>query len=74
MTNKNIFTLAFVLAFAASQAYAQLPSNPWKPNPNGGYFGDNVSKPIGDTPDAPIYEGNSSKGEKIGRASCRERV
>ncbi len=51
------------LAFAGTAA-AQLPSNPWTPHPNDGYFGDNVPQASPDTPhSAPAYGNNSSNGE-----------
>lgn len=42
-------------------AFAQLPSNPWAPNPNDGNFGNNVADT--DITKAPVYENNSSGGE-----------
>lgn len=44
-----------------SAAFAQLPSNPWAPNPNDGNFGNNVADT--DITKAPVYENNSSGGE-----------
>ena len=45
----------------ASAALAQLPSNPWAPNPNDGYFGDNVANT--DITQAPIYDNTANGGE-----------
>lgn len=45
----------------ASAALAQLPSNPWAPNPNDGYFGDNVANT--DVTQAPIYDNTANGGE-----------
>lgn len=46
---------------ASSSSWAQLPSNPWAPHPNDGYFGDNVANT--DITKAPVYENTSSGGE-----------
>lgn len=43
-------------------ANAQLPSNPWAPHPNDGYFGDNVAETNNPT-HAPVYDNTSSGGE-----------
>lgn len=52
----------------ATATYAQLPANPWvpqPPNPNDGDFGPNIGNGTsgGDITDAPIYGGNASGGE-----------
>ena len=51
----------------ANTAYAQLPTNPWTPqppSPNSGYFGANAADAAGsDITDAPIYSNNSGGGE-----------
>lgn len=46
----------------AGSALAQLPPNPWKPNPNGGYHGDNIANT--DVTQAPVYE-NTANGPDI---------
>lgn len=62
--------LAFFGLLAWSCAtYAQLPANPWvpqPPSPNDGYFGDNVGNSTqgGDVVDAPMY-GNGPTGGNI---------
>ncbi len=43
-------------------ANAQLPSNPWAPHPNDGYFGDNVAETNNPT-HAPVYDNTSGGGE-----------
>ncbi len=45
----------------AGSAAAQLPSNPWAPHPNDGYFGDNVANT--DQTQAPVYNNTSNGGE-----------
>ena len=48
----------------ASSANAQLPANPWAPNPNDGYFGDNLPEQGPDTaPNAPLYENGPTNGD-----------
>ena len=42
-------------------AFAQLPTNPWAPNPNDGYFGDNVADT--DVTHAPVYDNTENGGE-----------
>ena len=61
---KNLLSITFFIAglFFVSQAKAQLPANPWAPNPNDGYFGDNVSNT--DQTQAPVY-GNTANGGEI---------
>ena len=54
---KYFYILAAIgcLSLAAT-ANAQLPANPWSPNPNDGYFGDNLPEKGPDTsPNAPAY-------------------
>lgn len=61
--SKTLF-VAFILVCTAQMASAQLPANPWvpqPPSPNNGYFGDNVADAAGsDITDAPIYSNNSN--------------
>lgn len=47
---KYFYILAAIgcLSLAAT-ANAQLPANPWSPNPNDGYFGDNLPEKGPDT-------------------------
>lgn len=57
-----------MLMLWAGVTYAQLPANPWTvqpPQPNDGYFGDNVGNGTngGDITNAPVYQGNASNGE-----------
>lgn len=63
--NRFMYILAGVgIAFYATAALAQLPSNPWKVQPNDGYFGNDVQQQGPATPpSAPVYENNSSNGE-----------
>lgn len=63
----KIFAVSGLLLWATG-AYAQLPANPWTPqppSPNDGYFGNNAGNGTngGDIVDAPIYGGNASGGE-----------
>ena len=62
----KIFIFAFMMTLPQI-ASAQLPANPWvpqPPSPNDGYFGDNIADAAGsDIKDAPIYSGNSHGGE-----------
>lgn len=55
------------LVLWAGATYAQLPANPWvaqPPQPNDGYFGDDVGNGTGgDITDAPVYQNNSSGGQ-----------
>lgn len=66
MTHRlHLSVLLGMLLFAGS-AYAQLPANPWvpqPPQPNDGYFGDNVGNGTGgDITDAPIYGNGPTNG------------
>ena len=45
----------------SGSAFAQLPTNPWAPNPNDGYFGDNVADT--DVTHAPVYDNTENGGE-----------
>ena len=56
----GIFAFLGIILMAGS-ASAQLPSNPWAPHPNDGYFGDNVADT--DPTQAPVYNNTSSGGE-----------
>lgn len=61
-------TAVLALLLWAGATYAQLPANPWTvqpPNPNSGYFGDDIGNGTngGDIVDAPVYQGNASNGE-----------
>ena len=61
---KNTLGIMAFLSFllAGTAATAQLPSNPWAPHPNDGYFGDNVAETNNPT-HAPVYNNTSSGGE-----------
>lgn len=62
---KYFYILAAIgcLSLAAT-ANAQLPANPWSPNPNDGYFGDNLPEKGPDTsPNAPAYENGPTNGD-----------
>lgn len=62
---KYFYILAAIgcLSLAAT-ANAQLPANPWLPNPNDGYFGDNLPEKGPDTsPNAPAYENGPTNGD-----------
>lgn len=66
---KYFYLLAIIGGIAmTSQAFAQLPANPWAPKPptpNDGYFGDNVpDKAPAQAPNAPVY-GNGPTGGEI---------
>lgn len=56
----GIFAFLGIILIAGSAA-AQLPSNPWAPHPNDGYFGDNVANT--DQTQAPVYNNTSNGGE-----------
>lgn len=56
----GIFAFLGIILIAGS-ATAQLPSNPWAPHPNDGYFGDNVANT--DQTQAPVYNNTSNGGE-----------
>ena len=56
----GIFAFLGIILMAGSAA-AQLPSNPWAPHPNDGYFGDNVANT--DQTQAPVYNNTSNSGE-----------
>ena len=56
----GIFAFLGIILMAGSAA-AQLPSNPWAPHPNDGYFGDNVANT--DQTQAPVYNNTSNGGE-----------
>lgn len=66
---RSVKLAAFALLFSclATFARAQLPANPWTPqppSPNSGYFGNNIADAAGsDIVDAPIYANNSGGGE-----------
>jgi len=61
------FLTVLGLLLWASSTNAQLPANPWTPqppSPNDGYFGDNIGNGTGgDITDAPVYANNSGGGE-----------
>lgn len=56
----GISALLGILLISGS-AFAQLPTNPWAPNPNDGYFGDNVANT--DITQAPVYDNTENGGE-----------
>lgn len=60
---KNTFSIMAFLSvlLLGTNAFAQLPSNPWAPHPNDGYMGDNVAST--DITKAPVYQNNSGGGE-----------
>jgi len=63
----RMMSVAFLLSSIATLSQAQLPANPWTPqppSPNSGYFGDNAADAAGsDITDSPIYAGNANGGE-----------
>lgn len=65
--NKYFSILAFLGCMAtASYSYAQLPSNPWAPNPNDGYFENVASQPADNgTPTIPEYSEGQTNGEVL---------
>ena len=63
---KKYFSLLAVFGCLtmASTAFAQLPSNPWSPQPNDGYFGEVANKPAPEgVPTIPEYQGGQNNGE-----------
>lgn len=60
---------AMVLCLWSITAQAQLPANPWvpqPPSPNDGYFGDNIGNGTGgDITDSPIYANGPTGGEML---------
>ena len=63
--NKYFSLLSFLgcLSFAAV-SHAQLPANPWAPNPNDGYFENVANKPTDTgTPSIPEYSEGQTNGE-----------
>lgn len=61
MKKSTIFLAGLGCFLMASTAWAQLPSNPWKPHPNDGYMGDNVADT--DITNAPVYKDTANGGE-----------
>ncbi len=63
---KYLCILAVLLGFMASNAYSQLPSNPWQPKaptPNDGYFGDNLPEAgPNPAPTSPEYQEGPTDG------------
>ncbi len=63
----KVTILALVFVCVASVSRAQLPANPWTPqppSPNSGYFGNNIADAAGsDITDAPVYANNAGGGE-----------
>lgn len=66
---KKCFIFSVLFAFMVVNANAQLPANPWEatpPQPNDGYFGDNLpQQPLPNVPNAPLYEDAATKGQVI---------
>ena len=65
---KKYFSLLAVLGCLtmASAAFAQLPTNPWSPKPNDGYFEDVANKPAEEgVPTIPEYSGGQTNGEVL---------
>lgn len=67
---KYLYFLAVIGSIAfISSAYAQLPANPWTPqppNPNDGYFGANVPDASQNpAPNAPVYGNGPTGGEVL---------
>lgn len=61
--NKYIALLSVLsVILISSNVSAQLPKNPWAPNPNDGYFGDNVAE-TGNPTHAPVYDNTVNGGE-----------
>ena len=67
MKNGLCLTALACLLLYGGIAHAQLPANPWvpqPPQPNDGYFGDNVGNGTGgDITDAPVYGGGPTGGD-----------
>ena len=65
---KKYFSLLAVLGCLtmASAAFAQLPTNPWSPKPNDGYFEEVANKPAEEgVPTIPEYSGGQTNGEVL---------
>lgn len=65
---KKYFSLLAVLGCLtmASVAFAQLPTNPWSPKPNDGYFEEVANKPAEEgVPTIPEYSGGQTNGEVL---------
>ena len=63
---KKYFSLLAVLGCLtmASAAFAQLPTNPWSPKPNDGYFEEVANKPAEEgVPTIPEYSGGQTKAK-----------
>ena len=68
---KNVlkfFCVTVLSVMTSNMALAQLPANPWTPQPpkpNSGYFGDNVGQHTNgaDMTHAPVYQNNAGGGE-----------
>ena len=63
----SILSAAFAFNLCVATAYAQLPANPWIPQPpapNDGYFGEDIGNGTGgDIVDSPIYNQGPTKGD-----------
>ena len=64
--NKNIFQLSLLCAISFSfSANAQLPTNPWAPNPNDGYFENVPTYNAQQTPEIPQYKNGQTNGQVL---------
>ena len=64
--NKNIFHLTLLCAIGFSfSGNAQLPTNPWAPNPNDGYFENVPTYDAQQTPEIPQYKNGQTNGQVL---------
>ena len=63
----SILSMTLALGLFAASAHAQLPANPWVPQPpapNDGYFGEDIGNGTGgDIVDSPIYGQGPTNGD-----------
>ncbi len=62
MNKLVLFFYSFGVMLISHTAMAQLPKNPWAPNPNDGYFGENVAE-TGNATHAPVYDNTANGGD-----------
>jgi len=64
--DKNIFHLSLLCAISLSfSANAQLPTNPWAPHPNDGYFENVPTYNAQQTPEIPQYQNGQTNGQVL---------
>jgi len=63
---RNIFYMSvFCTISYAITAHAQLPVNPWAPNPNDGYFENTSTYDAAQAPQIPQYQNGQTNGEVL---------